>query len=176
MQTRGNCMVNPKQVHMEHMIQGHHSKENCLLQNLCRNLSEEMCSVMSLAAEWVCGTAHLGVSPDCTGGCWAADPCHSVPNIPASCSDTTQGSLSHSYTCAQCDPRTTGSYSSKASLFHHIFLHYSFWTLLQAYPCYLLAQCAKAKSDRSSAGLLRLLIMCHEPQWLWGLGVFRNAV
>lgn len=124
------------------MIQGHHLKEKCLLQNLCRNLPEEMCFIMSLATEWVCDTAHLGLSPDCTGGCWAADLCHSVClKHPSQLQWHNPGlfiPLIHLCTVWPQNKRQLPFKSISVSSHIPPFLHYSLWILLHPCPSGLL--------------------------------------
>lgn len=151
---RGNCMVNPKPVHME--LPRHHLKENSACSRICVDIFLRRCALswgksLCLAAEWVCDTVHLGLPPDCTGGCWAADLCHS-----AHLKHTSQlqwhssGFLYCTYQCAQRDLRTTGSYGSKASLIHHVCRRFSiilyglYYRHITALPdCYLLHGLAK---------------------------------
>lgn len=153
-----------------------------------RNLPEEMCSIEGRPCSWQPSgsvTLFILVCPQTALEAAELQTCVTLflSNSPVSCSDTIQGFLYCTYTCAQCDLRVTGSYASKASLLHHIFLHFSiilyglcYWCITALLGCYPLAQSGKAKPDWSSADLIRLLIMCQELQWLWGSGVFRNAV
>lgn len=159
----------------------------CLLQNLCRHLPEEMRSIMRqvpVPGGWV-GLWH------CSS--WSAPRLHRrlLGCRPVSlCSSQTHQSAAvtqfrvfilHIPMCTAW-PQDNGQLRFKSiSDSPHVpsFLHYSLWTLLQTYHCpsTLLPACTVWQSKvRSSADLIRLLIMCHELQWLWGLDVLRNAM
>lgn len=119
---KGNCVVNPKPVQME--LARRHLKENCLLQNLCRNPPEGMCSSTRqdpVPGSWM-GLWHCSSSsaPDWPGGCWA-QTCAPLllSNAAASCRDTAQG-FSYPHT------RVTSAQQAATAPKHLSFITYSF--------------------------------------------------
>lgn len=171
MQSRAKCIINPKSVSIE--LQWHHLKENCLSQNLPRNLPEETCSIMkqdpvpgSMPAKWAWNTAHLGLSPNCAGSCSGAKSVCAL-FISNTLSQAQKHNLvfytTRTYVCniqiwfksisvSSCIPSFL---PVTQSLFTDISLPFQTAICLQS---------AKAKSDRSPADIRRMLIMSRKLQ------------